>query len=82
MVVDCGRKFTIAEYEKSADEFAKKRFGSAGNLPPRVVEVRVMAIPTLQFGSSVQQDLLQYTAYDQNHPTVKPQKLPPSLERV
>lgn len=33
------RKYTVAEYEKMADEIAKKRFGSAGNLPPRIVEV-------------------------------------------
>ncbi len=49
MVVDCGRKFTIAEFEKSADEFAKKRFGSAGNLPPRIIEVRVKSAVRQQY---------------------------------
>ena len=29
----------MAEFEKAADDFAKKRFGCAGTLPDRLVEV-------------------------------------------
>lgn len=34
------RRYTVAEFEKAADDFAKKRFGCAGTLPDRLVEVR------------------------------------------
>lgn len=32
------KKYTMFEFEKVADEFARKRFGSAGSLPPKLVE--------------------------------------------
>lgn len=34
------RRYTVAEFEKVADDFAKKRFGCAGSLPDRLVEVQ------------------------------------------
>jgi hypothetical protein len=34
------RRYTVAEFEKAADDFAKKRFGCGGTLPDRLVEVR------------------------------------------
>ena len=33
------RLYTIAEFEKFADDFARKRFRSAGQLPQQMVEV-------------------------------------------
>ena len=33
------RKYTISEFERFADDFARKRFGSAGQLPQQMVEV-------------------------------------------
>ena len=36
----CCRRYTVAEFEKAADDFAKKRFGCGGTLPDRLVEVR------------------------------------------
>ena len=35
------RIYTIAKYEAQANEFSKKKFGSAGLLPPRMIEVCV-----------------------------------------
>ena len=41
----CGkcRKYTVADYERYADDFMRKRFGCSGVLPPRLVEVWLAA---------------------------------------
>ena len=36
----CRRDVSVAEYERLADDFARRRFGSAGQLPQHMVEVR------------------------------------------
>ena len=37
------RKYTLAEYEERASEVLKREFGASGNLPARMVEVRILS---------------------------------------
>jgi hypothetical protein len=35
----CFRKYTIADYERLADDYMRKQFGTSGSLPARLIEV-------------------------------------------
>ena len=54
-----GRTYTIKDYEKLADDFQRRRFGLAGCLPARMVEVHTSTVLAccFQFGKIQTYDL-------------------------
>ena len=40
------REYTLAEYEVRASEMQERKFGALGNLPARMVEVRLRMFPS------------------------------------